>query len=133
LLEQLESEAVPQMTELRRQLLAPLLKQIEIDLGDHVARLVTERLQFDQRAPTVKQQADTLGVTRARVYQLLEDCGKVLAVRWPEGRYPLEALAGQVDRHGTRTAAKLISEAMAIFYPGAGVSVAEREVELETA
>jgi hypothetical protein len=132
LYEQLELGAAPQVTELRRQLLSPLVKQVEIDLGEHVARLVTDRLQIDQRAPTVKQQADALGVTRARVYQLLEDCGKVMAVRWPEGRWPLEALAAQIDRQGTRTSAKLMSEAMAIFYPGSGTSMVDREVELES-
>ena len=25
-------------------------------------------------------------VTRARIYQLLEDCARVMSVRWPEGK-----------------------------------------------
>jgi hypothetical protein len=35
-------------------------------------------------------------VTRARVYQLLEDCAKVIAVRWPEGKSKYELLAPHV-------------------------------------
>ena len=55
--------------------------------------LASARLCLDQNSPSVKQQAETIGVTRARVYQLLEDCAKVMDVRWPEGRWLFAPLA----------------------------------------
>ncbi len=37
-----------------------------------------------------------MGVTRARVYQLLEDCAKVMDVRWPAGEYLLAAVSAKL-------------------------------------
>lgn len=79
--------------EVRDRVARPLLAQLKIDLGDTVAQLVSERLAIDGAAPTVKTQAARLSVTRARVYQLMDDCGHVMAVRWPEGRWLLAAVA----------------------------------------
>lgn len=83
------AERGPSVTELEAELLDPLVRQIAIDLDDSIATLVDERLRIDPGAPTVKQQADRLNVTRARVYQLLDDCASVMSVRWPEGRWLL--------------------------------------------
>jgi hypothetical protein len=74
LLEQVGQEELPSVDELHEHVVQPLLNQIRIDLGDQVADLATARLSLDENAPSVKQQADAMGVTRARVYQLLEDC-----------------------------------------------------------
>lgn len=81
--------------ELHERLVKPLTHQMEIDLGPQIAQLVAERLSLEPNPPTVKDQAKRLAVTRARVYQLLEDCGKALEVRWPEGRWLLAPLAAQ--------------------------------------
>lgn len=107
----------PALPELRRELVTPLLKQVEIDLGKLVAELASERLEPNESAPTVKQQASRLGVTRARVYQLLEDCNKVMEVRWPTGRWllaPLEARSSE----STPRAQQLIRATCELFYPG---------------
>jgi hypothetical protein len=98
LLERVGQEELPSVDELHNNVVKPLLDQIRIDLGDQVAGLATARLSLDDDAPTVKQQADTMGVTRARVYQLLEDCAKVMEMRWPEGRWLLAPLS---TRFGT--------------------------------
>ena len=37
-----------------------------------------------------------MGVTRARVYQLLEDCARVMDVRWPDGKTQLARLVPQI-------------------------------------
>ncbi|QDU54560.1 hypothetical protein [Aeoliella mucimassa] len=106
----------PTLPEVRRNLVTPLLTQIRTDLGEQVADLASERLQTDGNTPTVKQQAERLGVTRARVYQLLEDCSKVMEVRWPTGRWlliPLEARA--VD--ASPRAQQLVRAACELFYP----------------
>src|SRR3990172_7624959 len=84
LLESVAQPDLPPVDELHQHIVKPMINQIKIDLGDQVAGLAAARLCLDENAPSVKQQAETIGVTRARVYQLLEDCGKVIDVRWPE-------------------------------------------------
>lgn len=86
---------LPAADELHLHIVEPMVNQIKIDLGKQVAGLAASRLSLDPRAPTVKQQADRMNVTRARVYQLLEDCAKVMDVRWPEGRWLINPLASK--------------------------------------
>lgn len=81
------------LADVRDNVARPLVRQVDLDLGDPITGLVAERLGLDGPAPTVKTQAERLNVTRARVYQLLEDCARVLAVRWPEGRWLLTPLS----------------------------------------
>lgn len=101
---------------IRDHLARPLLAQIEVDLGETVAGLVAERLALDGPAPTVKNQAERLSVTRARVYQLIEDCGRVMEVRWPEGRWLLAALVDHPQEIEPE-ALGLIHAVRGIFYP----------------
>ena len=89
-------EELPPAAELHRRVVGPLIHQAEIDLGQQVAQLASDRLRLDNDAPSVKQQAESLGVTRARVYQLLEDCAKVMDVRWPEGPVAAGTVGGQI-------------------------------------
>ncbi|QDT70410.1 hypothetical protein MalM25_33580 [Planctomycetes bacterium MalM25] len=98
------------------QVAQPLVEQIEIDRGVSVASLVSQRLGLEGETPSVKAQAERMQVTRARVYQLLEDCAGVLNVRWPEGRWLLEPLAarpGETDPE----AMGLIHALRSLFYP----------------
>ena len=105
--------------EVRRQLAVPLVQQIEIDLGGNVAQLAGERLELDGPAPPVRQQSERLGVTRARVYQLLEDCAQVMEVRWPQGRWLLMPLAAKSRRIGSPASADLLQGILDLFYPEA--------------
>ena len=50
-----------------------------------IHNLVQQRLGIDVPQRSVREQASDLGVTRARIYQMLEDCTQVFAVRWPTG------------------------------------------------
>ncbi len=95
----------------------PLVDQVAIDLDETIAELVSERLGFEGPPPTVKSQAARLKVTRARVYQLLEDCSEVMAVRWPEGRWLLGPLA-EPKRDAKPEALELIHAVRGVFYPG---------------
>ena len=88
----------PTIEQIEASLLRPLINQIENDLDHQIARLVAERFDRDGCAPSVKQQADRMGVTRARVYQLLDECASVMEVRWPEGRWLLAPLTDRADR-----------------------------------
>jgi hypothetical protein len=57
-------------------------------------------------------------VTRARVYQLLDDCSKVFEVRWPEGKLQLEALARKFAAEDANAAKLQLFEAMReLLYP----------------
>lgn len=107
---------LPPADVLHERLVQPLVRQIEIDLGEQVAGLATDRLRLDSRAPSVKQQSEALGVTRARVYQLLDDCGKVMDVRWPEGRWLLAPLASKYEA-ATPQAIGLLHGVRDLFYP----------------
>ncbi|MFM7072867.1 MAG: hypothetical protein ACKO38_13850 [Planctomycetota bacterium] len=72
--------------EVRSGLALPLINQVAVDAGALIAKLVESRLGVEGTAETVVEQSRRLGLTRARVYQLLETCAAIMAVRWPEGR-----------------------------------------------
>ena len=86
----------PTSNEVRTYLAEPLLKQIEIDCGGQVHQIACQRLGIDCEPMSVRTQAQALGVTRARVYQLLDDCHKVVSVRWPEGKSLLDQLTARL-------------------------------------
>ena len=71
--------------ELKQRVIVPVLEQLRIDAGADVFRILEERLGIKGPPIAVQQQAKRLGVTRARVYQLLETCAEIMLVRWPEG------------------------------------------------
>ena len=76
----------------RECLAIPLVEQVQIDCGSTVARLVEGRLGIHAAPQNVRTQAKRMGVTRARVYQLLEECEQAIEVRWPQGRCLLTLL-----------------------------------------
>jgi hypothetical protein len=88
---------VPTADEVREKFSIPLLNQLRIDAGDNVFELSQGRLGIHGPAESVRHQAKRMGVTRARVYQLLEDCAKIMNVRWPEGQYLLAALSAKLN------------------------------------
>jgi hypothetical protein len=116
LLEAVAQPDLPPVDELHRHIVKPTIQQIKIDLGEQVASLASSRLCLDENAPSVKQQAETIGVTRARIYQLLEDCAKVMEVRWPEGRWLLAPLATRFGSSDPETIG-LVHGIMDLFYP----------------
>jgi hypothetical protein len=114
----LANAQLPTEEEVRNSLLVPLLAQIELDAGTAMWRLACGRLGIHAPVQSVRQQARERGVTRARVYQLLEDCSKVMAVRWPEGELPMTALAERFAREAAGSeAARLFRRAMDLFFP----------------
>lgn len=112
----LQQEQPPTLEELRRHVVNPLLRQTEIDLGEQVASIAGERLPNKGKTPTVKELSNRVGVTRARIYQLLEDCAKAMEVRWPEGRWLLAPLAAK-SAHGTAASVAVVNAAIELFYP----------------
>jgi hypothetical protein len=101
-----------------RSLIVPLLKQIQTDAGSTVRRLAEGRLGMNGDPQTVRQQSPRMGVTRARVYQLLEECAEVMGVRWPEGHAKLLALQSRLEasKNDGRTV-ELVRRAIDLFFP----------------
>lgn len=89
---------LPTVAEIRDYLVLPLIDQLELDVGAEVVLLARGRLGINGDAVAVRQQSRDLGVTRARVYQLLEECDRVMMVRWPEGRRHFSDLLTRLER-----------------------------------
>lgn len=104
--------------EVRDRLTIPLLDQILIDTGPTVHCLAQGRLGIDGPPQSVRTQAREMGVTRARVYQLLEECGRVMLVRWPEGKRQLDGFAGAFTPRNPRLPAhRLVESTRELFFP----------------
>ena len=104
--------------EIRDRLSVPLLDQLLIDAGETVHGLAQGRLGIEGHPQSVRSQAREMGVTRARVYQLLEECGRVMLVRWPEGKQQLDELAAAFDsEQSTSPAYWLLQATRDLFFP----------------
>lgn len=82
----------PHLQDLRQQIALPLLNQIAHDAGETVHRLACGRLGIETEPEQVRDLAAGLGVSRARIYQLLMMCTQIMDVRWPEGRWMIGEL-----------------------------------------
>jgi hypothetical protein len=129
----LAGDKLPDEEELRKHLALPLLAQAKVDVGEGVYKLAEGRLGVKAKPQSVRAQSRRLGVTRARVYQLLDECGKAMAVRWPEGRSLLAKLADKYEAAGIPAEQRPLLEATReLFFPARFVEDAERD-EQETA
>ena len=84
-----EASTTPEKVDLqdvRQNLALPLLNQLALDSSPTVPKMVESRLGIEGPPETVRGLADRHGVTRARVYQMLDTCHRMMAVRWPAGR-----------------------------------------------
>lgn len=99
--EKLSQTGVPSAAEIKENFTMPLLNQLAIDAGPTIHRLSEERLGIEGAPQSVRHQSRRMGITRARVYQLLEDCGKIMDVRWPEGRWLVKQLATKFTTEAT--------------------------------
>lgn len=95
---------IPTAKEVADRLAEPILRQIETDCGPTVHQIASQRLGIECEAMSVRAQAQTMGVTRARIYQLLDDCNKVLEVRWPDGKEQLDRVTA---KFGAQTGANV--------------------------
>ena len=115
----LDRDGIPSNDELREHLVIPLLDQLAIDAGSTIHQLSEGRLGIKGSEQSVRQQAKQMGVTRARVYQLLEDCSRVMDVRWPEGMQYLAHLDARFHAHAAnQDEYRLFRAAYELFYPG---------------
>lgn len=130
----LDKPGLPDEADVRASLAVPLLRQVKIDCGDQIYELSAGRLGIDRPRESVRLQAKRLDVTRARVYQLLEDCAKVMKVRWPEGRQHLGSLLEKVRREAdTREAVELLLGTIELFFPSKDAAPDDAAAELSGA
>ena len=114
----LSNEEVPSAQDVTQHLVLPLLNQIERDAGETVHRLAAGRLGIEAFPEGVRDQALELGVTRARIYQLLETCGDVMRVRWPAGRWMFKLLIQKIQsRASDSEVLDLLESLQWLLYP----------------
>ncbi|MCA9217323.1 MAG: hypothetical protein KDB27_29845 [Planctomycetales bacterium] len=104
------SPITPTANEIRDSFTLPILDQLQIDSGETVYRLCVERLGVNGEPMSVRDQSRLLGVTRARIYQLLDDCTKVMQVRWPEGKMQFDQLTSALSQRTDD------SQSLSLFY-----------------
>lgn len=116
----------PNREEIEQNLIEPIVQQLAIDAGETVAQLTRGRLGIGANAESVRNQSKALGVTRARVYQMLEECHNVMNIRWPDGRRQLDEFAQWLDEsYASAESANLLASFRELLYPLKFDSVAE--------
>lgn len=128
LLERLTEEDAPTAKELHENVATPLVNQIQTDLGKQVAKLAAARVSLNPNAPNVRTQAKRLNVTRARVYQLFEDCAQVAQVRWPEGHRLIASLGSCLALADDVEALDQYRSIRDLFFPKDHATVPELEL-----
>ncbi|MGD9646861.1 MAG: hypothetical protein AB7U73_14190 [Pirellulales bacterium] len=128
LLAMLDRPELPSSNELFEHVVLPLVAQVRIDAGEPIAHLVEERLGIVGDGSSVRQTARNLGLTRARIYQLLADVGEIVSVRWPEGQYLVGHLVDRLHhQHQDEPIHDRLLTAMELFFPGHRSAVATSE------
>jgi hypothetical protein len=108
----------PSNASVRQSLAIPLLQQVQIDCGQTIARLAEGRLGIHSAAQSVKLQSKKMSVTRARIYQLLEECQQAMALRWPNGRFLLTLLVKKLAPiHPVPEGFPLLQAITDLFFP----------------
>jgi len=111
-------ESAPRQEEVVERLCEPLLRQLELDVGTTVCNLARARLGVGATPRSVREQSREMGVTRARIYQLLEDCHRTMSVRWPEGKRLLDEFAQRMDQlYSSADSANLLGSLRELLFP----------------
>jgi hypothetical protein len=117
----LQLPGVPREEELFTRFVEPLLTQVRIDASPQIVSLAENRLGIHAPLTSVRQAARTMGLTRARVYQLLNEINDIMSVRWPSGRHEVYQLDAKFRAESQRLEEPLRLEqfqaAIELFYP----------------
>jgi hypothetical protein len=118
----LQTQGVPTTVELFENVVSPLLEQVRNDATQQIASLAENRLGISGPITSVRQAARAMGLTRARVYQLLNEINDIMAVRWPNGRHQMyelrEKLATESKDMESPPDLQQFFAAIELFYPG---------------
>lgn len=118
----LQRPGIPSEDEIFTRFVQPLLEQVRLDATQQIVTLAENRLGIGRPITSVRQAARTMGLTRARVYQLLNEINDILMVRWPTGRHQshelrekFQAEAAELDQVPDL---RQFYAAVELFYPG---------------
>jgi hypothetical protein len=118
----LQTPGVPGPEQILQRLIRPLLDQVRMDATQQIARLAENRLGINGPISSVRQAARTMGLTRARVYQLLNEINDILSVRWPMGRHQIYELRDKFQQEIAPSESppdlQQFHAAIELFYPG---------------
>lgn len=118
----LQMPGTPSTEEIFAQFVRPLLEQIRLDASQQIVRLAENRLGINGPVCSVRQVARTMGLTRARVYQLLNEINDIMSVRWPMGRHQVYELRQRLEAEAAEAAVppdlQQFLAAVELFYPG---------------
>jgi len=118
----LQCRCVPFAQDLFANYVEPLLEQTRIDAPQQVVELAESRLGIAGPMASVRQAARSMMLTRARVYQLLNEISDIMSVRWPAGRQRTRELIAMflAEAAGGLDAPELAQfrAAAELFYPG---------------
>ncbi len=113
------SRAVPpQARVIQQMVINPILDQLKLDMGDFAHELVRDRIGSGTKAKAIREQSEELGLTRARLYQVLEECALASHVRWPQGRVILnELMVYLTNREGMEKIVRQLHQLLITLYP----------------
>lgn len=118
----LQTAGVSTTQELFENVVRPLLEQVRTDSTQQIASLAENRLGISAPITSVRQAARAMGLTRARVYQLLNEINDIMAVRWPNGRHQMYELREKLLSESTQVDSppdlRQFFAAIELFYPG---------------
>ena len=118
----IQKSGVPGNAEIFHNFVSPLFEQIRIDAPQQIAAMAENRLGIRGPITSVRQVARTMGLTRARVYQLLNEINDIMTVRWPLGRHQVyelrEKFASEAVCVPNPPSLEQFYAAVELFYPG---------------
>jgi hypothetical protein len=116
-----QAPGIPAERELLDGFVNPLLDQLRVDAPQQIVALAENRLGLTGPITSVRQAARRLGLTRARVYQLLNEINDIMTVRWPTGRHQIyelcEKFAAEAQQTRARPDLTRFLAAVELFYP----------------
>jgi hypothetical protein len=119
----LQTPGIPDKQEIFEKFVSPLLEQIRTDATQQITSLAENRLGIHVPIASVRQAARSMGLTRARVYQLLNEINDIMSVRWPTGRHQVYELSDKFQAESERLDSppdlSQFAAAVELFYPGA--------------
>ncbi len=109
---------LPTDEELLDGVVRPLLEQVRIDAGEIEFTIASAKSGINGTPRSIRSIAKELNVSRARIYQLIEEVTQLFEVRWPEGRRQLADLEQQLSQgKDASNQVALINNLATLFYP----------------
>jgi len=103
---------------IRQTVIIPIVDQLKRDVGEDPYQLVRKRIGLNCEMVGIRDQSESLGLTRARVYQILEECAVAVQARWPRGRLLMnDAIARFTEIGGVEAAVSQLQQLQTLLYP----------------